>query len=297
MNEKKLRYFIITAECQNISKAAERLFIAQPALSKMIAGMEEELGYYLFDRVGKSIILNENGQIFYKYSKRILTEYQNVRDALSEANHGDGELLRIGVGVSSQLLSCLLSQFQKESEIRKQIQIKSTFPLDFEKDEIDLIIDAEAEQTECEEKHSLLCENILLALPKDHPLLKKEEICLKDTMEYAYVLPSENTRMGVILKEFFQKNSYPYPVNATVVNNSYVQCELVALGQGISLIPEKTWPYVNKLKNLRLCPLKDVVLQRHIFFQYHPNRYQSMELKAFGSFLEQFFHRELFQSY
>ena len=53
MTEKKLRYFIMVAECENISQAAGKLYIAQSALSKIIGGMEEELGYFLFDRIGK----------------------------------------------------------------------------------------------------------------------------------------------------------------------------------------------------------------------------------------------------
>lgn len=295
MKEKKLRYFIAVADTQNISKAAEQLYLAQPALSKVIASIEEELGYLLFDRVGKNIVLNQNGILFYKYAKKILIEYENAREALAEENHRKTAPLRIGVCASSQLLSALLSQFQKESKEIIHIQVKSTFPLDFDRDEIDLMIDAEAQDTDREGKQNLLCEKILLALPKGHPLLLKEKIYLADTMEYPYILPAENTRMGQILHAFFREQSVSYPKNATIVNNSYVQCEMVAQGLGISFLPEKSWIYAGKLENLKLCSIEGVSLQRTIFFEYHPNRYHSKALKSFGCFLERFYKEELFR--
>ena len=64
ITEKKLQYFIEVCKTENISLAARNLFIAQPALSKTIQELEEELHYPLFDRQGKHIILNENGRIF-----------------------------------------------------------------------------------------------------------------------------------------------------------------------------------------------------------------------------------------
>lgn len=60
ITEKKLQYFIEVCKTENISSAARNLFIAQPALSKTIQELEEELHYPLFDRQGKHIILNEN---------------------------------------------------------------------------------------------------------------------------------------------------------------------------------------------------------------------------------------------
>lgn len=290
MTEKKLRYFIMAAECENISKAADRLYIAQPALSKVISGMEEELGYSLFDRIGKRIVLNQNGTIFYQYAREIVNHYENMRASLAELNHKQVRSLCVGVGAASQLLPSLLQQFQKTNIDEKgQIQIKASYPLDFMRDNIDLMIGSDLQKKEEAGKEYLLSEQILLALPKGHPLGKKKKIYLEDTLEYDYVLPSGNTCLGRILNQFFEESTFHYPENATYTNNSYVQCELAGQGLGISFMPEKSWVYARKLEQIILRPLEDVTLQRNIFFQYHPNKYRNEMMKRFGGFLKLYF--------
>ena len=72
MNTHKLKTFCTVVEYDSFSKASEKLFCSQPAISKQIRSLEKELGYSLFDREGKKISLNANGKIVYKYSQQIL---------------------------------------------------------------------------------------------------------------------------------------------------------------------------------------------------------------------------------
>lgn len=290
MTEKKLLYFLAAADCENISQAAEQLYIAQPSLSKIISGMEEELGYPLFERIGKRIVLNENGRIFYRYAKEIVIGYENARSALSERNRRPVRTLCVGVCVSSQLMPRLLRQFQETQMAQnEQIQMKASYPLDFARDNIDLMIDADAQVKKEPGKFYLLSENIVLALPKGHPLESRSSVSLADTLEYPYVLPDENTRMGSILARFFRERDLQYPVRSIVTNNSYVQCEFVAQGLGISLIPEKSWINAGNRREIVLRAPKDAPMRRNIFFQYHPGKYQSEIMTRFGEFLKAYY--------
>ena len=74
MNLQQLEYFRVVATLEHITKAANVLHIAQPALSKIIKTLERELGLQLFDRVGKNIVLNENGKILLKYARQVEVE-------------------------------------------------------------------------------------------------------------------------------------------------------------------------------------------------------------------------------
>ena len=66
MDTAALKYFLVTAETQHMTKAAQILNITQPTLSTSIRRLERELGYELFDRTGRNIQLNEYGSIFYR---------------------------------------------------------------------------------------------------------------------------------------------------------------------------------------------------------------------------------------
>ena len=69
MNYQHLEYFLKAAEYQHFTRAAEALHITQPALTKAILGMEEELGVPLFQKQGRNIELTRYGNIFYDYVK------------------------------------------------------------------------------------------------------------------------------------------------------------------------------------------------------------------------------------
>ena len=86
MDKQQLEYFILTADTCNISKAANRLWISQSALSQTIKRLEKELGCLLFTRTGKKIFMNENGKIFYNYVCQFNMCYDNAWHEILETN-------------------------------------------------------------------------------------------------------------------------------------------------------------------------------------------------------------------
>lgn len=77
MDLNQLHYFVAVAEAENITKAAKRLFITQPALSRVILRLENELGTSLFDRKGGRLVLNDHGRVFLGHVKPALESINN----------------------------------------------------------------------------------------------------------------------------------------------------------------------------------------------------------------------------
>jgi DNA-binding transcriptional LysR family regulator len=93
MNLIQLEYFKMLANTENFTKAAEKLLISQPSLSKTIARLEDALGVTLFDRIGKKIRLNTNGEIFLEYVNRSLSElYAGQKELRKLQGRYSGEL-------------------------------------------------------------------------------------------------------------------------------------------------------------------------------------------------------------
>src|SRR5215211_7245291 len=84
MELSQLRTLIHVAELGSLSKAADRLHIAQPALSRQVRLLEEELGVRLFARHGRGMVLTEQGQEILKHATRVMTELEEMRAAASE---------------------------------------------------------------------------------------------------------------------------------------------------------------------------------------------------------------------
>ena len=84
MDISQLKYFEVCANLENITKAADKLNIVQPALSQSIRKLEVELGVNLFDRIGRSIRLNDNGRILLKYTGQILALMESAKGELQD---------------------------------------------------------------------------------------------------------------------------------------------------------------------------------------------------------------------
>src|SRR5947209_6194365 len=96
MDLRHLQYFITVAEEMNITRAAERLGMAQPPLTRIIRGLEEELGVQLFDRSTRQISLTPAGKVFLKRVSLMLTQYQETVQLTQQVSRGERGQLRVG---------------------------------------------------------------------------------------------------------------------------------------------------------------------------------------------------------
>src|SRR2546421_12747080 len=93
MELRHLRYFIAAAEEENVSRAALKLHVSQPALSRQIRDLEEELGFLLLERSAKSVRLTEAGRTFLAEVRAVLQRAEEaVKAARAVANGGSSEL-------------------------------------------------------------------------------------------------------------------------------------------------------------------------------------------------------------
>lgn len=99
----QLRYFLTVAELQHITKAAEALYITQPALSRSISRLEAGVGVPLFNRVGMRIELNKSGQIFYDYAKRSIDLLDKGMYLAKDAHNEAENQISIGASVPGLL--------------------------------------------------------------------------------------------------------------------------------------------------------------------------------------------------
>src|SRR5258708_30288550 len=96
MELRHLRYFIAIGEEQHYGRAAHRLRVAQPALSRQIQDLEEELGFKLFDRLPRGVRLNSAGKLFLEDARRILQEISEAALRAGRVARGRSGTLRVG---------------------------------------------------------------------------------------------------------------------------------------------------------------------------------------------------------
>jgi DNA-binding transcriptional LysR family regulator len=128
MELRHLRYFVAAAEAENVSRAALKLHVSQPALSRQIRDLEEELGFALFERSAKSVRLSEAGKVFLTEARAVL---QRAEDAVSSARSVAGGRGELHVGYapspSARILPRTLRAFQEQMpKVRVKLHDLST---------------------------------------------------------------------------------------------------------------------------------------------------------------------------
>src|SRR5579864_3631522 len=100
MELRHLRYFVAVGEEQHYGRAASRLRVAQPALSRQIQDLEEELGFKLFERLPRGVRLNAAGKLFLEDARRVLQDIENAKRRAERIAHGKIGTLRIGIATA-----------------------------------------------------------------------------------------------------------------------------------------------------------------------------------------------------
>jgi DNA-binding transcriptional LysR family regulator len=131
MDLRHLRTFVTVAELGTVSKAALRLHIAQPALSRQIWDLERELGLKLFDRVGRRLVLSGEGEQLLGNCRNLLGYARSLTDQAQQLRVGDRGLLK--VTASAQLIDSVFSTFlHRYAERYPNVQVKPIEATGFE---------------------------------------------------------------------------------------------------------------------------------------------------------------------
>ncbi|MEV6773559.1 LysR substrate-binding domain-containing protein [Nocardia sp. NPDC051030] len=124
---RQLRYFIAVAEELHFGRAAERLRIAQPALSQRIRKLENDLGARLLDRDSRRVELTEAGQILLAEARDLIARWERTRSLVGKAHRGEIDALRVGVPpeLAGRVLAAILTAFESR-EVRVDLQELTT---------------------------------------------------------------------------------------------------------------------------------------------------------------------------
>lgn len=131
MNLSNLEYFVNVARLGSITHAAEKMYVSQSAVSKMIKQLEQELGVQLFDREGRTIVLNQKGKLFYSYVSDSLNLLQRGINAVQTLNDKAFRPMNILFTVASPLIPDIVLQMKaKIPQLTMNIQQKNSFAKD-----------------------------------------------------------------------------------------------------------------------------------------------------------------------
>ncbi|HSH93161.1 MAG TPA: LysR substrate-binding domain-containing protein [Roseimicrobium sp.] len=245
MELRHLRYFVAVAETENVSKAALKLRVSQPALSRQIRDLEEELGFQLLERSAKSVRLTDAGRIFLNESRVVLQRVDEaVRAAKAVATGGQSEL-HVGYAptLTVRILPPALRVFQSAfPNVKVKLHDLSTEEMltGIREGKLQLAFSVRPAVRGLKglRFEELMKEPLRLAVAPTHPLAKKRVVTLSDAVREPFIAYSRKDYPDYhqLLAAIFAKTGRQPRIAEEHDGVSSLISE-IAVGTGVAVVP------------------------------------------------------------
>ena len=280
----QLTYFVAVAETGSFSRAAERCNIAQPSLSQQIQKLEQELGEPLFDRLTRRVVLTDAGRNLLPRAASILAELQDIKHSMNQVADSSSGLLTVGFipTIAPFVLPRVIKRFSREFPLAR-LSVHEDFTESLVHDLVDGKLDVGITSTPIHNKlirtQELLNEPLLVASSKDHDIITRATILVKELDEFPFIALSEMHCLGEQVQSFCYQQHLELKIVCHTSQLTTVQ-NCVALGLGVSLVP-RALAMSDKPKQVDYRELSDAAPQRKIAAATHVERTQSFLAKKF----------------
>src|SRR5260221_10834497 len=194
MELRHLRYFVAVGEEQHYGRAAERLHVAKPALSRQIQDLEREMGFVLFDRLPRGVRLNAAGKLFLTDARRILQDVDEAKLRAERIAHGKAGTLRIGIATAISWHGLVVDSFRELRRWQPDVELELHHLLSV--DQVEAILSGRLDAgfgASLTPWHKDLAhwefaqDRMVLAVPKGHALTKRKLLRLRDLRDMPFV--------------------------------------------------------------------------------------------------------------
>ncbi len=286
MDTQNLQAFQAVADKGSFSEAASRLFITQPAISKRIAALEQQLNCKLFDRVGRKVHLTQAGEILLPKARQILLDMVDARRVLAELSGDIKGPLKLATShhIGLHRLPPVLRQFSREFP---RVQLSLDF-LDSEKaytqileGYYDVAITTLAPTPEKSIKsYPIWDDELCIVAAPDHPLSANKTVSLSELTDYPAILPSMNTYTTQVLKGLFDRKGLSLSVNMATNHMDTIKM-MSSIGLGWAALPRTLVD-----ESVRVLQVGGLTLTRQLGLIHHSERSLSNAASAFLNLLE-----------
>ncbi len=288
----QLRILKAIAAEGSFKRAADSLYVSQPAVSLQVQNLERQLDVPLFDRGGRRAQLTEAGHLLLNYGEKILSLCQETCRAIEDLQNLQGGTLIVGASqtTGTYLLPRMIGLFRKRySDVAVQLHVHSTRRTSWSvaNGQIDLAIIGGEVPVELQE--SLVTvpyaeDELALILPVFHPLAQAEKIQREDLYKLDFIaLDSQSTIRKVIDQVLTRcgietrRLRVQMELNSIEAIKNAVQSGLGAAFVSVSAIEKEL-----EIEMLHRADVEDVVVKRTLAVIYNPNRYRSKAAEAFS---------------
>ncbi|MCO8108240.1 DNA-binding transcriptional regulator HcaR [Acinetobacter indicus] len=296
MELRHLRYFITVAEELNFSKAALKLYTAQPSLSQQIKDLEEDVGVKLLHRTKRKVELTEEGAVFLEQARLTLAQADKAVAMARQVSQAKQQMLRIGfVPVAEmKIFPYVLPNLRVQNPDLK-IELLSMNNNDqmkaIKKGELDITFTRHNFNSDEIESQFVLREPLIFILPKDHPLAKYERIPVKALNGIDFIIPAaeQSQNLHNMILNFAKTNGIEFNI-VQKADNILFNINSIGMGLGCTILPGYIAPLT--MNNTIIRPLDIELPYLDLYVSYRKNS-NSPSVDKFMELLTRVFYLDI----
>lgn len=284
MDFDQLEIFLEVARLSSFSRAAEKRFRTQPAISSQIRALEEEVGARLLDRSGGRVSLTAAGKLFFKYAEQTLEQRKAMLTAIAETERVPRGEIIVGAneGTCLHILPEVFAQFKrdypdvavsiKRADYAKILESIVESQVDFGV----VSLPVNDNRLQCVLIHR---DELVVITPPRHPLSTKKSVTVAEVAGYPLVVPKSGHTRDALETLFYDRKLKPR--FAMELDSSELLKRFVAADVGVGFIAKSNIQEDIRANALAAIPLNDAQVRRDLALVYRKDRTLSRAAKAF----------------
>ncbi len=285
---KQIQTFLEVARQRSVSKAAERLFVTQPAVSMQIRQLEDAFGLPLIEPMGRNIQLTHAGEIFLTHATAAMSQFKDLEAQMAEhIGLKQGRFDLAVVSTAKYFVPMLLVRFGKlHPGIHVQLSIdnrENVLGL-LARSEADLVIMGRTpSHLECHAK-AFATNPLAIVAPPDHPLVRRKNLPFSALAEYKFVVREEGSGTRAAMQRLFEENKTALQMVMAMPSNETIK-QAVMAGMGLSFLSMRTVRHELASGHLALLDVQGLPQINHWYVTHLSSKKLSPAALAFKEFL------------
>jgi len=285
---KQIQTFMEVARQRSVSKAAERLFVTQPAISMQLRQLEDAFGLALVEPMGRNIKLTVAGEAFLTYATAAMGQFRDLEALMAEhVGLRQGRIDLAVVSTSKYFIPMLLVRFSKLHpgiEVKLNIDNRENVLGLLSRFEVDLVVMGRApSHIDCEAT-PFATNPLVVVAPPDHPLARRKNLPFSAVADYGFVVREEGSGTRAAMQRLFEENQTALKVVMGMPSNETIK-QAVMAGMGLSFLSMRTIRHELASGHLALLDVQGLPQINHWYVTHLSSKKLSPAARAFKDFL------------
>ena len=287
---RQLEIFVAISRTESVSRAAEVLSLSQSATSTALSELERQFDLQLFDRVGKSLRINETGQQLLPRAVELLDRAKEIENLL-QGNAGFGHM-KIGatLTVGNYLATILVARFLQEhpeSRIQLQVHNTSTIVQQIANHELDLgLIEGDCNHPDIAVEPWIADELVVFSAP-NHPLANQRKVTMTQLLQEQWILRENGSGTRATFDRAFHSHHSELKIRLELEHTEAIK-RAVESGLGIGCISRLALKDAFRRGSLVPLSTPNLELGRYFYFLWHKQKYQTTGIREFLDLCKRF---------